>query len=68
MGRLTRTIACLALIVGLASPISRAADNIEQIPNDQAIRAIVGEVGGQGYDEIYATAHAIRNRGSLNGV
>lgn len=32
------------------------------------IKALAGEAGGQSMDELVAHAHAIRNRGSLEGV
>lgn len=42
---------------------SRAA-----IPEDQAVRAIIGEAANQGYGGMLAVACAIRNRGTLDGV
>ena len=37
-------------------------------PEDLAVRAILGEARGEGYEGMYAVAHAIRNRGHLKGV
>lgn len=37
-------------------------------PEDRAIRAILGEARGEGYEAMYAHACAIRNRGTLSGV
>ena len=39
----------------------------QDIPNDQAIRAIIGE-DSSSYEGMYAVACAIRNRGTLKGV
>lgn len=39
-----------------------------EIPNDLAVRAVLGEARGDGYDGMSAVAHAIRNRGHLRGV
>lgn len=38
------------------------------IPEEQAIKAIIGEAENQGYDGMLAVACAIRNRGTLKGV
>ncbi len=38
------------------------------IPEDLAVRALVGEAGGQSEAELYAHACALRNRDSLKGV
>jgi hypothetical protein len=40
----------------------------ENIPDGQAIRAIIGEASNQGYEGMLAVACAIRNRGTLKGV
>jgi len=44
--------------------VARAAE----IPDSLAIRAILGEARGEGYQGMYAVACAIRNRGNLEGV
>lgn len=36
--------------------------------DQMAIRAVIGEAGGEGFDGMYAVACAIRNRGTLRGV
>lgn len=74
---------CVALVVGsllIAPRASNAAqepspgvvemskDELEAHYKPQIMRAIVGEAGGEGYEGMYAVAHAIRNRGTLKGV
>lgn len=39
-----------------------------EIPQDKAIKAIIGEAENQGFIGMIAVAHAIRNRGNLRGV
>jgi len=39
-----------------------------EIPDEQAIKALIGEAGGQSYQELYAHACALRNRNTLEGV
>lgn len=39
-----------------------------EIPEDRAVRAIIGEASGEGYTGMLAIAGAIRNRGTLQGV
>lgn len=39
-----------------------------QISRGKAIRAIIGEAAGEGYEGMLAVACAIRNRGTLRGV
>lgn len=36
--------------------------------DDNCIKALIGEAGGQSYEELYAHACALRNRGTLKGV
>lgn len=38
------------------------------IPEALAVKAIIGEAANQGYQGMFAVAHAIRNRGTLSGV
>ena len=38
------------------------------IPDNLAVRAVVGEAGGQSYAEKLGVAAALRNRGNLHGV
>jgi spore germination cell wall hydrolase CwlJ-like protein len=40
----------------------------EEIPEKDAVRAIVGEASNQGYKGMLAIAVGIRNRGTLQGV
>ena len=40
----------------------------DDIPEEDAIRALIGEAGGQGDEELLAHAYALRNRGTLRGV
>ena len=40
----------------------------ETIPTNDAVRAIIGEAGNQGYLGMLAVACGIRNRGTLKGV
>ena len=55
----------IALLLQGCSPAMAA-----EIPFTEAniIKALAGEAGGQGMDEIIAHAHAIKNRGHLGGV
>jgi len=53
------------LILLIAIPLCFAA---EAIPDDLAIRAIIGEASSEGYPGMIAVACAIRNRGHLRGV
>ena len=39
-----------------------------EIPEHQAIVALIGEAGGQGDEELLAHAYALKNRGTLKGV
>ena len=39
-----------------------------EIPQNQAVKAIIGEASNQGYRGMLAIAVGIRNRGSLKGV
>lgn len=52
----------LLLILGLTLSAGAA------IPDDLAVRAIVGEASNQGYKGMLAIASALRNRDSLKGV
>lgn len=38
------------------------------ISDEQAIKAVLGEARGEGFEGMYAVACAIRNRGTLRGV
>lgn len=40
----------------------------QAVPEEQAIRGIIGEASGEGYRGMLAIAAAIRNRGTLKGV
>lgn len=56
----------LALIAILCvCGVSAYADEID---SNQVALCIIGEAEDQGYDGMYAVAHAIRNRGTLKGV
>jgi len=39
-----------------------------EVPQDKAVRAIIGEASNQGYDGMLAVACGIRNRDTLKGV
>lgn len=41
---------------------------VGEIPEDLAVKALIGEAGGQGKAELYAHACALLNRGTLQGV
>lgn len=61
----TRTAALALLIFALLIPsISYAAE----IPQDMAVKAILGEAEDQGFNGMLAIAVGIRNRGTLKGV
>lgn len=59
-----RPLAIIALLAILHLPSSILA----AVPQEQAIRAIVGEAANQGRAGMLAVAGAIRNRGTLKGV
>ncbi|MGN6643385.1 MAG: hypothetical protein ACTHKU_10355, partial [Verrucomicrobiota bacterium] len=54
------------LVVFTLAAVFRSAAGL--IPDQSAIRAIVGEAANQGYRGMLAVAGAIRNRGTLQGV
>lgn len=56
-------VAAIILLILLSSGSAKA-----EIPTSLAIRAIIGESAGEGYKAMLAHAHALRNRGNLNGV
>lgn len=58
------TYKLILLMVILSAPVVYGAD----IPEDQAIKCILGEARGEGYDSMLAHAEAIRSRGHLKGV
>jgi hypothetical protein len=60
---LSSAIMFLAALLITATPSYSAA-----ISDSDAVRAILGEARGEGYEGMYAVAHAIRNRGTLKGV
>ena len=55
-----------ALLAGLVPGCREALAS--QISEGQAVRAILGEARGEGYEGMYAVACALRNRGHLKGV
>ena len=59
-------IPLLILCMGLFNKIAYA--DLPGIPEDQAIRAILGEAEGESYAGKVALAYALKNRGKLNGV
>lgn len=58
-----KTVA-LAILIMFAMACPAKAE----VPQQLAVRAIVGEASGEGYSVMLAHAHAIRNRGTLKGV
>lgn len=64
--RLLRGGAGLFIFLFCVIPSCRPA--FAEIPESQAIRAIIGESSNQGYVGMLAVAEAIRNRGHLKGV
>ena len=56
-------VLAVALSIGYGCQEAHAS-----IPEDQAIHAILGESRGDGWDGLYATSCALRNRGTLHGV
>jgi hypothetical protein len=68
MSALVTSIIMLILFATLAQAstlISSIPPNLREHP---AIRSIVGEASGEGYEGMLAVACAIRNRGTLKGV
>lgn len=53
------------ILLGLLVTINAYAQTIN---DNEAIKAILGEARGEGFDGMYAVACAIRNRGTLRGV
>jgi len=62
-GKDVRAWAALTALILLMSSCAYA-----DIPEDKAIRAIIGEASGEGYDGMLAVAVGLRNRNSLKGV
>lgn len=62
------TLAAVVLAVASLNPQEAQARSSVPFSDDQAVRAIVGEAENQGYLGMLAVAHAIRNRGTLQGV
>ena len=48
--------------------LAGVAFSAESMDRDRAVRAIIGEAEGEGYDGMYAVACGLRNRGSFDGV
>ncbi len=57
-------ILALLILALLMVKVARA----QEIDNNSAIRAIIGEAANQGYQGMLALAVGIRNRGTLQGV
>ena len=60
-----RTLSITLLCTLLCTPGALASPAFNEA---NIIKALAGEAGGQGMDEIEAHAHAINNRGHLGGV
>lgn len=62
-------ILCLILAITGVLRVGKH-QSIERVgfSDQQAVRAILGEARGQGYEGLYAVACALRNRGDLRGV
>lgn len=60
-------LVCLFLYLIGAGALAGGAYCAE-IPESQAVRAIIGEAASEGYQGMLAVAAAIRNRGHLGGV
>ena len=60
--------AAIIVIVMLIIVCCFLAEGAEQIPDNLAIRAIVGEASGEGYSGMLYVAIGLRNRGTLQGV
>jgi hypothetical protein len=60
---------CLGMILaGLFILFFTSCAHAQEIPEDQAVKAIIGEAENQGYDGMLAVSCALRNRGTLRGV
>ena len=57
-------LATILIIIGIVTGRIRA----EEINDNSAVRAIIGEASNQGYNGMLAIAAGIRNRGTLQGV
>lgn len=60
---------CIGLLVGIVLLISSCqVAHASEIPENLAVRAIIGEASGEGLEGMRCVASAIRNRGNLKGV
>lgn len=66
MGKL-KAILVTAIIL-LLTFVAWCLCNAEEIPEDLAIRCIIGEAAGEGSEGMYYVAAALRNRGCIKGV
>lgn len=57
-------IVLCALMLISSCKVAHAAE----IPQEKAVKAIIGEAENQGFQGMLAIAHALRNRGTLRGV
>ena len=58
----------LFILTCILTSIFPQSCNAEQIDNNLAVRAIIGEASNQGYQGMLVVACGIRNRGTLKGV
>lgn len=67
-GRWQRVALIALFFLSFATASASAAQPPAEIPEDLAVKALIGEAGGQGQAEQYAHACALVNRGTLRGV
>lgn len=60
--------ACILLAAGILLIGGCNAAHADVIPQEKAIKAIIGEAENQGYTGMLSVACALRNRGTLKGV
>ena len=63
-----RAITIAAALWVATTATLKASPAVHTIPEAQAVKAIIGEAGGQGWKAMRAVASALRNRGTLQGV
>ena len=66
--KVTAKIVFTSLVLGAFLAQGQALASEARYTDEQAIKAVLGEARGEGFDGMYAVACAIRNRGTLKGV
>lgn len=62
------SLSFLIMTLLILSAVIPKSTQAAEIPDNLAVRAIIGEASGEGYRGMLAVACGIRNRGTLHGV